>query len=108
MPVDENKLNEFLGKMVQDLGAAASSVLVMMGDKLGLYKTLAANGGLTSTELAGAAGTHERYTREWLAAQSATGYVDYDASSQRFTMNPEQTAVFADDESPFLMTSDSP
>ena len=104
MELNEAKLHEFLGKMVQDLGAAATASLVITGDKLGLYKALAANGPVSSDELAKRTGTSERYVREWLAAQAASGYVEYDAAENSFSMTPEQIAVFADDESPVNMT----
>ena len=71
--MDEAKLNEFLGKMVGDMGAAVSAALVITGDKLGLYKALAKDGPLSSEELAKSTGTTERYVREWLAAQAASG-----------------------------------
>jgi SAM-dependent methyltransferase len=102
--MDEAKLNEFLGKMVGDMGAAVSAALVLTGDKLGLYKALAKKGPLTSEELARTTGTTERYVREWLAAQAAAGYVEYDAAQNTFSMSPEQIAVFADDDSPVNMT----
>lgn len=97
------KLQEFMGKMLGDLGAAASASLVLLGDKLGLYKAMAANGPVTSTELAERTGTTERYIREWLAAQAASGYVTYDADAERFFLSPEQEAVFADANSPVYM-----
>jgi hypothetical protein len=102
--MNEARLNEFLGKMVGDLGAAASAALVITGDKLGLYKTLAAEGPLTSEELAQRSGTTKRYVREWLAAQAASGYVDFDSGQNKFSMSPEQAAVFADDDSAVNMT----
>ena len=102
--MDEAKLNEFLGKMVSEMGAAANAALVLTGDKLGLYKTLAKEGPLSSEELAERSGTTERYVREWLAAQAASGYVDYDSGGETFSMSPEQAAVFADDDSPVNMT----
>jgi SAM-dependent methyltransferase len=102
--MDEARLHEFLGKMVTDLGAAVSAALVLTGDKLGLYKTLAAEGPLNSEELAQRTRTTERYVREWLAAQAASGYVEYDSSQNKFFMTPEQVAVFADDDSPFNMS----
>jgi len=104
MNVNEEKLHELLGKMVVELGAAVAAPLVIIGDKLGLYKALATRGPLNSVELAAQTGTHERYVREWLAAQAASGYVEYDAASKRFSMTPEQAAVFADEKSPVLMT----
>src|SRR5258707_15548430 len=74
MPVNEAKLNAFVGKMVGDLGAAMSAALVLVGDRLGLYRHMADAGPLTSAELARRAGAAERYVREWLAAQAAAGY----------------------------------
>lgn len=73
MMLDEAKLHEFMGKMVGDMGAAIGTALVLTGDKLGLYKALAAFGPLTSQQLAERTGTAERYVREWLAAQAAAG-----------------------------------
>jgi SAM-dependent methyltransferase len=90
--------------MVGDLGAAVSAATVLIGDRLGLYKTLAAEGPMSSEELAKRTGTTERYIREWLAAQSASGYVEYNVDQNTFSMSPEQVAVFADDDSPFNMT----
>jgi SAM-dependent methyltransferase len=93
-------LDEFLGKLVGDLGAATSAALVGIGDALGLYKTLAAAGACTPADLATRTGTDERYVREWLCAQAAAGYVDYDAATGTFSMNDVQTLAFADDTSP--------
>src|ERR1700737_2365158 len=103
MDVNPDKLNSFMGKMVGDFGTALNASLMLVGDKLGLYKTLAAKGPMNSSELAQATGTSERYVREWLAAQAASGYVEYDAASGKFSMTPEQTLVFGDDESPVFM-----
>jgi SAM-dependent methyltransferase len=97
------KMQEFAGKMLGDVGAAMSGALVLVGDKLGLYKALAAAGPLTSAELASRTGTTERNVREWLAAQAASGYVDFDAGTQKYSMNAEQIAVFADEQSEFCM-----
>jgi 2-polyprenyl-3-methyl-5-hydroxy-6-metoxy-1,4-benzoquinol methylase len=102
--LDETKLNEFLGKMVTEMGAAANGANVLLGDKLGLYKAIAAKGPLSSNELAESTGTTERYVREWLAAQAASGYIEYDALINKFYMTPEQMAVFSDKDSPVLMT----
>ena len=99
MPVDEQRLNAFLGKVVGDLGAAISAVLVSIGDELGFYKALAA-GPLTAKELAAKAGAHERYVREWLANQAAGGYVEYDAASGKFSLSPEQALCLADPNGP--------
>jgi 2-polyprenyl-3-methyl-5-hydroxy-6-metoxy-1,4-benzoquinol methylase len=99
MPVDEQRLNVFLGKAVADLGAAVSSVLVSIGDELGFYRALGA-APLTAGELAAKTGTNERYVREWLANQAAGGYVEYDATSQRFSLTPEQALCLADPNGP--------
>lgn len=104
MELNEAKLNEFLGTMVTEMGAAANGALIIMGDKLGLYTSLAASGPMSSEQLAQDTGTTERYVREWLAAQAASGYIEYDASSEEFSMTPEQNAVFGDKDSPVLMT----
>ena len=104
MELNEAKLNEFLGTMVTEMGAAANGALIIMGDKLGLYTSLAANGPMSSEQLSQDTGTTERYVREWLSAQAASGYIEYDASSEEFSMTPEQNAVFGDKDSPVLMT----
>lgn len=104
MQLNEEKLNVFLGKMVEDLGAAVGTSLVIVGDKLGLYKALGEGGPLTSEGLAERTKTSERYVREWLSAQAAAGYVEYDSADNTFSMTPEQIAVFADDDSPVNMT----
>ena len=97
---DPDKLNAFVGKMLGDLGAVANAALVIIGDKLGLYHALQQGEALTSTELAARTDTSERYVREWLAAQAASGYVDYDPATQRFSMPAEQAFMLADDDSP--------
>jgi SAM-dependent methyltransferase len=100
MAIDENKLQELIGKMLHDAGAAMGAALVLLGDKFGLYKALAAAGPLTSAELASKTGTVERYVREWAAAQAAAGYINYDHGSKRFSISPEQAAVLADENGP--------
>lgn len=94
--MNEGRLNELLGKMVGDMGAASVAPLVVLGDKLGLYRALAAKGPMTTDELAAQTQTHERYVREWCAAQAGSGYIAYHAGEQTFSMTPEQQAVFAD------------
>src|SRR3977135_2658427 len=79
---DTDKLHQFLGKMVTDMGAAMNAALVLIGDKLGLYRALAEKGPMTSEDLAKATSTHERYVREWLASQAASGYVEYDGKRE--------------------------
>ncbi|MDY6808476.1 MAG: class I SAM-dependent methyltransferase [Actinomycetota bacterium] len=99
MTVTEDRLNAFLGKAIGDLGASASAVLVLIGDELGLYKTLAGNR-WSAEELAIKTGTNERYIREWLANQAAGGYVEYDATSDEYFLNEEQALCLADPNGP--------
>src|SRR5437667_250926 len=101
--INEDRMNEFLGKVVGDFGAALSSSLVYIGQKLGLYKALAAEGPATPAELAQKTSTNERYIREWLLNQAASGYVDYDAESGRYSLSPEQTVALTDETSPFFV-----
>jgi SAM-dependent methyltransferase len=98
--IDQQKLEAFLGKVVTDFGAALSSSLVYIGQKLGLYKALAEGGPSTSAELAARTGTQERYVREWLVNQASGGYVEYDPAGGKFSLSPEQAAALADEESP--------
>ncbi len=95
MSIDEQKLNAFLGHAVGDLGAAMSATLMLVGDRLGFYKTLA-GGAHTPADLAASTGTNERYVREWLNNQAAGGYVQYDASNGEYSMSPEQALCLAD------------
>jgi SAM-dependent methyltransferase len=99
MAVDTNKLEQFLGKFVNDLGAAVHAGMVVIGERLGLYKALAA-GPLTATELAVITQTDERYVREWLASQAAGGYVTYNAETHKFGMTEEQALTLADENGP--------
>src|SRR5437660_5753166 len=98
--VDEAKLNEFMGKALADMGAAINTSLVLIGDRLGLYKAMAGAGPMTSKEVAAKTGTTERYVREWLSAQAAGGYVSFDAASDKFTLPDEQAMALAVDTSP--------
>ncbi len=102
--MNEAKLYELLGKMVTELGAAVAGASVIIGDQLGLYKALAASGPQSSAQLAEQTGTAERYIREWLSTQAASGYIEYDAQTKRFHMTPEQALVFANADSPVIMT----
>ena len=103
MEVNEERLNSFMGKMIGDVGAAMNASLMLLGDKLGLYKALAQGGPMNPAALAKATGTAERYVREWLSAQAASGYVEYDAASGQFSMLPEQIMALADEDSPVFM-----
>ena len=91
--VDPQKLDAFVHQALGDLGATLTASLVVIGDKLGLYKAVAGAGPLGSVELAERTGTNERCVREWLAAQAAAGYVEYDASTGRYTLPPEQAVA---------------
>ena len=99
-PVDETKLNALVGRMISDVGAAFSSILVAVGDRLGLWKAMADGEPLTSAELAAKTDTSERYVREWLNAQAAAGYVSYDAATGRFALSSEGAFTLADESSP--------
>ena len=98
--LDESKLNHFVQKILGEMGAATSAALVIMGDKLGLYRALAGSEGLTPWELSEQTSTNERYVREWLSAQAAADYVSYSPETGRFYLRPEQAEVFANPESP--------
>jgi 2-polyprenyl-3-methyl-5-hydroxy-6-metoxy-1,4-benzoquinol methylase len=102
-PVDEAKLQQFVGRMLGDMGATLNGALVLVGDRLGLYKAMAKLGPTTPSALAKATGTAERYVREWLSAQAAHGYITYDKSAQEFSLSPEQAMVFAADDSPVFL-----
>jgi SAM-dependent methyltransferase len=99
-PLDMAKLEAFVFKAVDEVGATLNTALVVMGDRLGLYKALAGVGPLTPSELADRTGTAERYVREWLNQQAAGGYVEYDPESGRYTLPPEQALALTDSESP--------
>jgi 2-polyprenyl-3-methyl-5-hydroxy-6-metoxy-1,4-benzoquinol methylase len=98
--VDGDKLMQFVFRAVDEVGATLNTALVVIGDKLGLYRGLAGTGGLTSAELADRTGTAERYVREWLNAQAAGGFVSYDPDTERYTLPPEQAVALTDSESP--------
>ncbi|EAR20381.1 class I SAM-dependent methyltransferase [Nitrococcus mobilis] len=101
--MDEQKLNAFIGQLLNDLGGAFGIAPVRIGNRLGLYKAMRECGPMTSLELAAVTHLSERYVREWLSHQAASSYVTYDPASERFTLPPEQAAVLADEESPVYM-----
>ena len=103
MAVDEAKLNQFLHQFVGDLGATVHAANVVIGDKLGLYKALAAAGPSTPSELAERTATHPRYVAEWLAGQAAGGYVTYDPDSDRYLLSEEQAFTLTDEQSPAFL-----
>ena len=98
--VDGDKLMQFVFRAVDEVGAALNAALVVMGDKLGLYRALAGAGPLSPAELAERTGTTERYVREWMNAQAAGSYLDYDPDSGRYTLPPEQAVALTDPDSP--------
>ena len=104
MNIHVDKLHALMGMVVNEIGAAQNAALVILGEKLGLYRKLAAEpAGMTSEELAATTGTAERYVREWLSAQAASGFVTYDQTTNRFFMTREQTAVFGNPDSTTYM-----
>ncbi len=101
---DPSKMEAFLGKMVNEMGAAAGGALVMLGDRLGIYRSLADAGPTDAAGLAAKTGLDRRYLQEWLSAQAASGYVSFDDGAGHFFLNPEQVAVFADSDSPVALS----
>jgi len=98
--VDPEKLNVFLGQAVQDMGAALHAALILIGDKLGLYRAMADGTPVTPAELAARTATSERYVREWLNANAAGNYVQYHAESGSYSLSPEQAFALALDNTP--------
>lgn len=104
--IDEAKLEGFVDRFIGDAAATAHAATVVLGDKLGLYKALAEGGSQTADEVAAQAGCHPRLIEEWLNAQTASGYCEYDPSSRRYRLTPEQAACLADEDSPtFLLAN---
>ena len=97
--LDMNKLNAFIGQFVTDLGAAVHSGMVVIGERLGLYKALL-DGPMSSAQLAARTKTDERYLREWLASQAAGGYITYNEQTGKFSLSEEQAFTLADENSP--------
>jgi len=99
-PMDEGKVMEFLGRVVTDAGAAVAGLCTSLGDRLGLYAAMSGTGPMTSAQLAEKTGLHERYVREWLAAQVAGEYVLYEADGDTYLLPDEHAAVLADPSAP--------
>ncbi|MBY5324774.1 class I SAM-dependent methyltransferase [Rhizobium leguminosarum] len=97
---DMQKLDALVGRLVGDVGAAMSGALVVLGDKVGIFKAMADGAPMSVQDLAKKTGIKERYLREWLSAQAAADYVAYDEKTDRFSLTPEQAMVFAEDNSP--------
>ncbi|MHB1020874.1 MAG: class I SAM-dependent methyltransferase [Acidobacteriaceae bacterium] len=98
--IDPDKLNALLGQAVQDMGAALQAPLVLIGDKLGLYRAMADGTHLTPAALANRTGTSEHYLREWLNANAAGHLVEYDAENDTYFMTPEEALALASDDTP--------
>lgn len=101
--IDEGRLNALAERVVGEFGAMATAPLVVLGDRLGLYKAMAGAGPLTVDQFSERTRLRLRYAQEWLNAQAAAGFVDYDAATQHYTLSPESAMVFADEDSPAFM-----
>jgi hypothetical protein len=98
--VDQEKLNQFLGKFVGDIGATAHGATVLLGERLGLYKAMADGKEVSAAELGGRTGTNARNVLEWLSAQAVSGYVNHNPKTGKFYLTPEQSFTLADEKSP--------
>ena len=103
--LDEAALDDFVHRFVTDLAATHHAVTVAIGDRLGLYRAVAEAGPATEREIAAAADCDERYTHEWLNAQAASGYCEYDPQTGRYHLTPAQRACLADEKSPTFLTA---
>jgi hypothetical protein len=106
-PIDQSKLDQFMGRFVGDLGAAISAALVVIGDRLGLYRAMADGKPVTPEELASRTHTDGRYVREWLSNQAAGDYIHYNPVTQRFSLTPEQSLALAQEGSPAFVPAHS-
>lgn len=97
--IDTDKLMSFVFRAVDEVGATLNAALVVMGDKLGYYRDLAAHGPTTPAQLAERTQTAEPYAREWLNAQAAGGYVTYDPATKRYALPPEHAVAMTDADS---------
>jgi SAM-dependent methyltransferase len=103
MAVDMDKLHALVGKFASDFGAAMHGSAILIGEQLGLYRALADSGPITSEGLAKKTGTAERYLREWLAGQAASGYIEYDPGTKQYSMTPEQAFALTDENGPVFL-----
>ncbi|HUK50400.1 MAG TPA: methyltransferase domain-containing protein [Terriglobales bacterium] len=103
MSLDQDKMNEFVAKFVNDVGAVAHGVTILIGERLGLYKAMGAAGPVSPKELAQNTGTSERYIREWLAAQAASGYVSFDPRNGKYFLTPEQAFALTNEGGPMYV-----
>ncbi|MCL4182924.1 MAG: methyltransferase domain-containing protein [Burkholderiaceae bacterium] len=100
MAVDEAKLNDLVGRIVGEFGAIASAPLVVLGDRLGIFRKMAGAGAMSADDVSEATGIRLRYAQEWLNAMAASGYVEYDAAGDSYRLSDEAALVFVDENSP--------
>jgi SAM-dependent methyltransferase len=103
MDVDPVKLEALVGRIVGEFGAIASAPLVLLGERLGLYRAMVDAGPIGADDLAERTGLRRRYAQEWLNAQAASGYVDYDPRERTYALSPEAATAFTDESSPAFM-----
>lgn len=103
MAIDQLKLDEFVGRFAGDLGAVLHAATVLMGDQLGIYRAMGDSEPLTAAELAHRTELDERWLREWLSAQAASGYVTYDPDTDRFRLPEEQAFALTSEDNPFFI-----
>lgn len=102
--VDQNKIQQFMNKAVGDIAGSSTAMLVIIGERLGLYRSMVqANSPISVKELAGKTGTVERLVSEWLANQVASGYIEYDPSSRKYKLPQEHALALADENSPIYL-----
>ena len=101
--MEQAEVKFFLKKVVADTSGLAVTVMAALGDRLGLFKDLAANGPAVSSEFAKRTGINERYAKEWLAGMTSAGYLEYDPISQLFTLPPAHEPVLAQERGPFFL-----
>ena len=102
MAIDEDRLNDFVGRFAGDLGAVLHAATVLIGDRLGLYAAMGDSQPVTAAQLAERTGYDERYLREWLSAQAASGYAEYDATAETFRLTEEQAFTLTSPDNPFF------
>jgi len=105
--IDRSKLEEFMTKAVGDMASSLGAMMIILGDRLGLYKAMAESGPITSEELSAQTKTAERYIREWLASQAAAGYITYNSKDKTFSLSPENAMVLANEDSPAFILGSS-
>lgn len=101
--IDKSKLDKFMMRAVEDMASSLGAMMIILGDRLGLYKVMAKTGPITSDSLSTNTNTSERYIREWLASQAAAGYVSYNPADRKYSLSPENAMVLADENSPYYI-----